>query len=306
MRKCGFALIAIGLCALPFAGRAQADPTGFAFLEVPAGARASAMAGAYASIAEGVEAAFWNPAGLEGVKGLQVTGSHYEYFESLRHDQFALAGRLFGGGVGASLRALYSEPIDERDDLGNLIGSFGAHDLEFGLSYGTRIGEGLELGASTQLVRERLANVAAMTYAFGFGTRWSPQALSGLRLSASAHNIGPAAKYLIDGTDGAPVPLPAAVQAGASYGIDAVRGLALRGAVEGRFTRGRAGVGMVGAELGGLSGAALRAGFRVNDEASSFSAGAGYAFQSLKLDYAFVPYRLDLGDTHRFSFSASF
>ena len=41
---------------------AHSDPAGFSFLEIPAGARASALGGAYASRALGVEAAFWNPA----------------------------------------------------------------------------------------------------------------------------------------------------------------------------------------------------------------------------------------------------
>src|SRR6185436_5586478 len=48
------------LLALP----ALAAQPGFAFLEVPAGARAAALGGAYASVATGAEAAFWNPAGL--------------------------------------------------------------------------------------------------------------------------------------------------------------------------------------------------------------------------------------------------
>lgn len=306
MRSRSLLLMALLAGTLFAPRRAGSDPSGFAFLEVPAGARASALGGAYSSLAQGVDAAFWNPAGLEGVHGLEVTGSHYEFFENLRHDQFAVAGRMFGGGIAASLRAQYSEPIDERDEQGNLIGSFGAHDLEFGLSYGRQVAPGAEFGVSTQLVRERIANSAAMTYSFGLGGRWSPVRWPALRMSASAHNLGPSARFTIDGSEGDPVTLPAAVQAGVSYGTEPVHGLALRGAVEGRFTNGRNGVGMIGAELANVSGAAVRAGLRVNDDASSFSAGVGYAVQSLRLDYAFVPYRLDLGDTHRISFSARF
>jgi hypothetical protein len=69
---------------------------------------------------------------------------------------------------------------------------------------------------------------------------------------------------------------------------------------------------MLGAELatsgGGGSGvtAALRGGLRVNDDASAFSLGAGCAVRGLRVDYAFVPLRLDLGDTHRISFTAQF
>lgn len=291
---------------------ASCAPSGFAFLEVPAGARAAALGGAFASLAQGVEAAFWNPAGLEGVKGIQITGTHVEYLQTLRYEQFAVAGRSFGGGLAASLRALYSEPIEERDELGNLIGSFGAHDLEFALAYGRSVAPGLSVGGTVQAVRERIADAAASTYAAGCGAVWAPRRVSGLRLGLSAHNLGSAARFPLEGGPGAPVPLPAAVQTGGSWQRALAHGAVLRTALEGRFTRGRSGVGMLGVELGtagganGAGAATLRGGLRVNDDASSYSLGAGYALRGLRVDYAFVPMRLDLGDTHRVSFTAQF
>ena len=289
---------------------AACEPAGFAFLEVPAGARASALGGAFGSLAQGVEAAFWNPAGLDGVKGVQMMGSHVEFAQKLRHDQVALAGRRFGGGLAVSLRALYSEPIEERDELGNLLGSFGAHDLEFALAYGHAVAGGLSLGGTAQVVRERIADASATTYAFGLGGTWAPPGLGGVRFGASAHNLGPATHFDIEGAPGSDVALPAAVQAGGSYERALPRGATLRGALEGRFTRGRSGVGMLGLEVATATGpagsGALRAGYRFNDDATGFSVGAGYSFQALRLDYAFVPLRLDLGDTHRISFTAQF
>ena len=277
-----------------------------------AGARAAALGGAFASLAQGVEAAFWNPAGLDGVKGIQITGTHVEYVQTLRHEQFAVAGRSFGGGLAASLRAVYTEPIERRDELGNLTGSFGYHDLEFALAYGHSVVPGLSVGGTVQAVRERLDDVAASTYAAGFGAVWAPARLSGLRLGLSAHNLGKAARYQFEGDPGAPLPLPAAVQTGGSWQRALARGAVLRTALEGRFTRGRNGIGMVGVEVataGGANGAGaatLRGGLRVNDDASSFSLGVGYALAGLRVDYAFVPLRLDLGETHRVSFTAQF
>ncbi len=305
MRLALRAAAALFLCAA-FATAASADPAGFAFLKVPAGARASALGGAYASLADGVEAVFWNPAALERVKGIQISGSHYEYLEKIRHDQFAIGGRLFGGGIAASLRALYSEPIEERDALGNLIGTFGSHDLEISLGYGRKLSPGVTLGATTQLVRERIADQAATTMAFGLGTAWDPAMLPGLRLSLSAHNLGPAAHYTIDGAQGTPVRLPSAIQAGGSYGFGVGGGFDLRGALESRFSTGQAPVAMLGAELAHPSGAAVRAGMTAGDTESALSFGVGWAVQSLHLDYAFVPFKSDLGDTHRFSLAAQF
>ncbi len=311
MKRLLVAVISAALL-LPAARPARSGPPGFAFLEVPAGARASALGGAYASLAEDVEAAFWNAAGLSGVKGIQVSGTHVEYVQKLRHDQFAVGGRAFGGGLAGSVRALYSEPIDERDEAGNLLGSFGSYDLELALAYGRAVSQTLSLGGTAQLVRERIADASASTYAFGVGAVWAPARIEGLRLGISAHNLGPAAHYVFDGGPGAPVNLPAAVQAGGSWQWSLTHGSVLRTALEGRLTRGRSGIGMVGVEVGTLGGpkgagaAALRAGLRMNDDATSFSLGAGYALSGLRLDYAFVPLRLDLGDTHRVSFTAQF
>jgi len=300
--RIGAALLATALTA----GTALGGPAGFAFLEVPAGARASAMGGAFVSVGRGVEAAFWNPAGLAAVHGLQMTGAHFEMIEGLRHSQVAVAGGVLGGGVSGSLRAFYTEPIEERDALGNLIGTFGSHDLEFGLGFGAPVIAGLDVGLGAQVIRERIANSSATTYAFGGGAQWTPGGMPNLRLGLSADHLGPATRYTIDGVEGGDVELPAAVQSGLSYVWPLGQTLGLRGALEGRFTRGRSGIAVLGAELAGPAGAALRAGFRANDDSQNLSFGVGYAREGLNLDYAWVPYRYELGDTHRVAFTAQF
>jgi hypothetical protein len=121
-----------------------------------------------------------------------------------------------------------------------------------------------------------------------------------------ADNIGPDASFTFADGPGQPVPLPMAVQGGAAYQW-ALSGAARVGvSLESRMTRGRAAVTMLGGELTHPTGAALRLGVRLNDDASRFSAGAGYAMSALRLDYAFVADRLDLGDSHRMSFTAGF
>lgn len=293
-----FAIVA----AVPVAGA----PSGFAFLEVPAGARASALGGAFATLGEGVEASFWNPAGLAAVDGVQVTGTHVESFQHFRHDQFAVAGRWLGGGVSASLRAFYSEPIVARDELGNETGTFGGHDLGFGLAYGRALAAGFRVGASARLIRERIAELSAGTYGLGAGATWQTPDRPALRLGAMVDNIGPDANFTFADGPGQPIPLPMALQAGASYRWALAGAAQLGASLETRVTRGRAAVEMLGGELTHPSGAALRLGLRVNDDASRLSAGAGYTMTSLRLDYAFVADRLDLGDSHRVSFTASF
>jgi len=288
---------------------AAADPPGFAFLEVPGGARAASMGGAYASLARGAEAAFWNPAGLGQFEGSQFTATHTETYDHLRNDQVALAGRWFGGGITGSLRALYSEPIPERDDLGNQTGTFGSHDLEFLAGYGRHLSNGVSLGLSTQVVRERIADLGATTWAVNAGTTYDLRDITLLpegRLSLSVHNVGRTAHYVFDGEQGAPVKLPTAMQAGLSIGHAAFQNLTARLAIEGRATDGRSPILAVGGELDSAVGAAIRFGYRTGDDVATWSTGAGWRSGGLRIDYAFVPSKLELDDTHRFSLTAQF
>ena len=100
--------------------------------------------------------------------------------------------------------------------------------------------------------------------------------------------------------------LPMALQAGGAYHWSLAGATRVGASLETRMTRGRPSVAMLGGELTHPTGAALRLGVRVNDDASRFSAGAGYALAALRLDYAFVADRLDIGDSHRISFTAGF
>ena len=287
-------------------GTAFAALAGFAFLEVPAGARAAAMGGAYSAVATGADAAFWNPAGLARFAGTQFTATHTETYENFRQEHVAFAGRLFGGGVAASLRALYTEPIEERDDFGNLVGTFGSHDLEFLAGYGWQPSEALSLGLTAQVVRERIADMGATTWATNGGAVWAPAAFEGLRVSAGWHNLGSSANYMFGETQGQDVPLPTALSTGLAWQRKAFQNMTALVSVEGRASRGRPMIYAFGGELDAPVGAALRAGFRVNDDVASWSAGLGYRTGGLGVDYAFVPSKLELDDTHRFTLSARF
>jgi hypothetical protein len=232
--------------------------------------------------------------------------THYEFFQNLRHEQFALAGRMFGGGIAGSVRAMYSEPIEERDELGNLIGTFGAQDLEMQLAYGWAPSAGTSFGFGTQLVKERIANESAMTWGVSAGAAFRPERWKGLRASFAMQHLGPSAHYEIEGQQGAPVDLPLALQSGLAWSRALGHGLSVLPALDVRATVGRPPVVALGGELESENGASLRLGVREGDDISSFSAGFGWRFRACRVDYAWVPSKLDLEDTHRFSFGAQF
>src|SRR5205814_8847975 len=99
---------------------------------------------------------------------------------------------------------------------------------------------------------------------------------------------------------------PTAMQAGLSIGHAAFQNLTARLAIEGRATDGRSPILAVGGELDSAVGAAIRFGYRTGDDVATWSTGAGWRSGGLRIDYAFVPSKLELDDTHRFSLTAQF
>ena len=102
------------------------------------------------------------------------------------------------------------------------------------------------------------------------------------------------------------VNLPAALDGGLSLARGTFQNLNGLLSLEARATRGRKALLAVGGELDSPAGAALRFGVRSGDDIATWSAGAGWHTKALRVDYAFVPSRLELDDTHRFSLTASF
>ena len=80
---------ALAAAGLLISSAASAAPPGFAFLEIPTGARAAALGGAYSLARRRGRGVVLESGRARATRGLQITGAHVEWFETLRHDQFA-------------------------------------------------------------------------------------------------------------------------------------------------------------------------------------------------------------------------
>ena len=90
------ALLALSLA--PRSAHAASGEAGFAFLKLGVGARPMGMGSAYVALATDPTAIYWNPAGLGGVEGAQVTVMHNEWIQDFRQE-FAAVSRSFGAGT---------------------------------------------------------------------------------------------------------------------------------------------------------------------------------------------------------------
>ena len=92
-------LIVIAMCVTTLAGTLFASP-----VDLQLGARPQSMGGAFAALADDVNAAAWNPAGLAAVRGSEMGFMHGQLtdFSGINIDFLSYAQRLEKGGVGFS------------------------------------------------------------------------------------------------------------------------------------------------------------------------------------------------------------
>lgn len=270
-------------------GTADAQPFDFLFLD--AGARSVAMGGAYTALASDSNALLYNPAGLGRVPRHEVTFMHNQHIQGLAHDY---AGLALKQGVGFNLnylrfgdlnRTTYSAPD-------GTLGRFAIDDLALGAGYGRTFFEAVSLGCGVKYIRENNDGVAAAGYAVDAGAMASIPAVPKLTVGLAAQNMGPSVRFLNDKE-----PLPLNLRGGLAYARDDGTSFAFDVLKE-RQDRVRF---AVGAEAMLAKALAVRAGFNSrNDAGIGISAGVGWIWRDLSLDYAFAPYG-DLGSAHRIS-----
>ncbi len=209
-------------------------------LLVPVGARYLALAGASSANAVGVEAIYWNPAGLaRGSHSASAMFSHMRYIADISVDYLAIDGNFGGfGHVGFSLKTFGFGDIeittaDNPDGTGQL---FSPTFFTLGVTYARMLIDRVAFGVTMNIIREQIPRVGATGVAFDAGVQYLGFAgVRGLNVGVTIKNIGPSMTYNGTGLgylgkivgakrpvtniklDAAPFELPSIVELGLSY-----------------------------------------------------------------------------------------
>jgi hypothetical protein len=166
-------------------------------LLIPVGARDFAMAGStYASVS-GVEAIYWNPAGLS-----RLPGSAEGMFSSMTwladiKVTYGVAAATFGsfGTIGLSVKSLdFGDiPLTTVDDPENRSGAtFSPGFMTLGLTYSRLITDAVSAGVTAKLISETIPLASSTGVAFDLGLQYHGLFdVKGLDLGVDVKNIGP-------------------------------------------------------------------------------------------------------------------
>jgi hypothetical protein len=274
-------------------GRTAAD-----FLMIGHGARAASLGGAYTAMASEATAAYWNPAGLSGLEGSEVTFGHFAWFQDITVEQ-ASFGFPLGESFSGALSATYVNygTIQGYDISGQSSGDIVAYDWAGGISLAMALSERLSFGLTGKYVSQRLDDITASAFAGDIGIRFSGESFA---IGATVVNLGSEMKY-----DQATEKLPTAARLGVMFRpfSEAVAtSLEIEQRLQGDlYVR-------QGIELGFDEMYFLRAGLDYLPAqdgrrlATGISAGAGLRLSFAEFDYAFTPDDKSTSeDLHRFT-----
>ncbi len=173
-------------------------------LLIPVGARDIAMGGSSIATTSGLDAIFWNPAGLaRSQNSANAMFSHMNYIADIGIDYVAISSSFEGfGTLGFSLKSVGIGQIavtDENnpDGTGQIINPT---VVNAGLTYSRLLTDRISVGATATLISERFDRVSASGFAFSAGVQYSGLAnVNGLSVGVAVKNIGPQMKFDGDG-----------------------------------------------------------------------------------------------------------
>lgn len=271
---------------------AQAAP----WLKLPNNARSAALGEAGVALADTVDAASQNPAGLAQLTGQQLSFMHNAYImdSAMEHVAYGLKATE-NLGLAISLDYLNFGKIDKYlVDNNQLVaaGSFNPSGLHVDLGAGYGLGA-FSLGVNAKMVSQTFEGSGGSAFGADLGALWK-QGETGLSLGAALQNFG----SQLDGAN-----LPMGVRAGGAYRLGLGSGVAALAAdlsVPSADTA--ASVFGAGLEFTGAELYALRAGYKAagNGGAGGFTLGGGLRYNIAQLDYAFNSVG-ELGNAHQVS-----
>jgi hypothetical protein len=186
---------------IAYAGRGDKSGTAAASeLLIPVGAQSLGVAGAGLATISGLEALYWNPAGLtRSSTKTSAMFSHMSYLADIGVDYLAVGGSVFGEGylaVAIKMLSFGDIPVTTEDQPDGTGETTSPTYLVIGATYSRRISDRITIGITSNVIYEKMAQVSASGLAFNAGVQYSGLGgIDGLNVGVVVKNIGPRLKY---------------------------------------------------------------------------------------------------------------
>ena len=264
------------------------ETTGLAFLKVGAGARGVGMGEAYSAVVTDASATYWNPAGLAAQEKSEFVFTHNKWLQEINNEFAAVSFHIKSHAFGISVMTQNIGGIERRTGpTEEPLGEFNAHNVMAGISYARYLAHNFAVGITAKFLYEKIYVEESAGAAV----------VPGLTAGFALQNFG-----FVSELENESSKLPRMVRVGAAY-------LLPREVLQGKFIvatdvvqvfEGTSHVNL-GAEYLLKNMFAFRIGYQTGYDDKDIHTGVGFYFSRYRLNYAFVPFSSDLGNSHRIS-----
>lgn len=192
---CLFLLLGILSMSALAANQNRIGTAGAQELLIPVGARGVALGPSAMVFARGVEAMYYNPAGLGRMeRSVEAMFSQMNYFADINvaYGAVGVAAGSFGN-LGFTIKSISFGDIavtntNFPDGTGEM---YSPTYLTVGLNYGKEITDRISVGVTANLLSEKIMSMSATGVAFSVGIQYQNLGVQGLSLGVAIKNIGP-------------------------------------------------------------------------------------------------------------------
>lgn len=189
-----FALFSISMAGT---GAAVGTASGTQLL-IPTGAKGVALNSTYTASVNGVDALYYNPAGIAGrVNGVEAQFSSQNYIADISQNYAAFVSNVGNGTVGLAFNSLDFGNIKKTDAVdthGNSGKTYSPNFSVLTLSYAKSFSDRIRFGSSLKVVSEAVEETGGMALALDMGVQYSHASMP-LKLGVSLRNLGSKMEY---------------------------------------------------------------------------------------------------------------
>ena len=236
-----------------------------------------------------------NPANIASRENYGIQFSHTEWIQDIRTECLSIAAPFTFGSLALTIENTNVGGIELRTIPGPADGTFNAQSAFFQLSYGVELSPQIRIGIAPKYLYEKIFVDEATGYGLDAGILYMTS-VEGLSLGGSVTNLGSLSALRDERID-----LPSQIRLGGTYLFNSGE-MVFRVAAATSFEwKSAINHYSIGGEVTYDQTITVRLGYLTGIDTRGFSTGMGIHYSFITIDYAYVPFSLQLGNSHLIS-----
>ncbi len=146
----------------------------FEFLRLDTSPRAAALAGSFVADNDDANVMFYNPAGINLLKGMPVSFSFLKHLMDINSASVSFSKDYEGlGRFAAGVQYINYGTFTRADKNGLKLGNFGAGDFALTLGYGNQLDNNFYYGTNVKFIYSSIENYSSTAVAFDLGLHYA-------------------------------------------------------------------------------------------------------------------------------------